>query len=103
MKNVNDYLPELKNRIQKETGYKISERTLRKVLRFFLLNLSFELKDMKQIELKQMKFIPKKRSLERYYKLYPKQDILKISNLFKRDDVNRNRKMLHKIRKEFKL
>ena len=101
MKQIDDYLPELKNKIQKDTGYKISEKTLKKIIKYFFLNMSYELKDMKQINLEQMKLIPTNDSLKKYYKLYPFQDLLKISRLFKRRSIIARRKRLDLIRKEF--
>lgn len=101
MKTYKDYISELKNRVQQETGYKLSESTLKKIVSFYLKNILFELKDMKQINLKWLKMIPTKNSLKKYYRLYPRQDVLKISLLFKRDDVKKKLNLLRSIRKEY--
>jgi hypothetical protein len=102
MINYTKYTAEIQREIFVKTGYKVSTKTVNKILRYFLLNLSYEIKDLKEIDLGDIKLIPENNTLLHYLKEYPEQDCIKPSLYFKEKKIRKRISILWKIRKSLR-
>lgn len=100
MIKFNKYTKQIKKKIFLETGYDVSEETINRYLKFYLLNLSYEIKDLKVIKLIGFSLKPSRKTLKSYFKRFPKQDILKPSKLFGLIEVRKRIKLVRQMKKE---
>ena len=106
MIKYNKYSKEIKKMVLQRFGYVISTSTIDKIIKYMLLNLSFEIKDLKEIDLSMIRFTPQKKSLHKYFKRFPYQDFVKPSLYFNKVEepevykrVFRNFKKIKRLKK----
>jgi len=92
------YTKEIKQEVFLKTGYRLSSNTINRFLRFFLYNLSYEIKDLKVIKLPGFILKPSRKTVNDYLRVFPDQDILKPSKYFKLKEVKKMRKRLRQIK-----
>lgn len=95
------YTDKIRKEVLLETGYDLSKNTINRILKFILLNISFEIKDLKQVTLPGIKLLPNYQLLNAYFKRWPKADIVKPSRYFGLIKVRKNLKYLSSIRREY--
>lgn len=95
------YTKQIQKEILLKMGYKVSEYSINRFLKYFLYNLSYEIKDLKVIKLPGILLKPKRKTVRSYLRFFPKQDILKPSKFFGLIETRKNMKLIRFIKKEY--
>lgn len=100
MINYSRYNKEIREEIKKQTGLDISLITINKILKWSLLNISYEIKDLKVIYLIEFILTPDRKSINKYFKRWKGSDILKPSKFFGLKETRRMMKRLRLMKRE---
>lgn len=98
MINYSKYNKEIRKEIKKQTGLDISTYAINRILKWSLLNISYEIKDLKIIFLTEFKLIPNRKSINKYFKRWKEADILKPSKFFGLVETRKNMKILRSMK-----